>query len=78
MFTAGLPIFRKKRPVLDPVEGVLGGPIIDVKPDIGVVGVPILGGEIMLLPPHLGQRGVSRPFDVTLLRADPPRPFLLG
>ena len=70
-------MFRRNRPVLDPVEGVLGGPIIEVKPDMGVVGVPILGGEIMLLPPHLRQRDASRPLDARMLAAEP-RPFLLG
>ena len=69
-------MLRRKRLVLDPVEGVLGGPIIE-KPDIGVVGVPMLGGGIILLPPHLGQRGASMPFDTTLLAAEL-RPLLLG
>ena len=70
-------MLRRKRPVVDPVEGVLGGPIPEVKPDTGVVGVPIVCGDIMLLPPHLGQREVSSPLEVTLPRAEP-RPLLLG
>ena len=53
----GPPAFRTNRGVLTTEEEVLELEVLDEYPVIGVGGVGRAGGDTMLLPPHLAQRG---------------------